>query len=122
MKTAVGRQLPHNEVIWKMYGRKICFPFLCNLGNGENVLCSSKAIVMKHIRKKQGQWPYLFTNSQITNLLTCDPESSLLSQINMQFQFIILTELKHAQRIQMAPCFWWCKFKKELSAYFRNLQ
>lgn len=52
MKTAVGRQLPHNEVIWKMYGSKICFPFLCNLGNGENVLCSSKAIVMKHIRKK----------------------------------------------------------------------
>lgn len=52
--------------------------YLCNLGNGENVLWSSKAVVMKHIHNEQGQQLYLFTNSQITNLLTCDPESSLL--------------------------------------------
>lgn len=45
--------------------------YLCNLGNGENVLCSSDTIVMKHIQNEQGQQLYLFTNSQITNLLTC---------------------------------------------------
>lgn len=29
--------------------------FVCNLGNGENVLCSFKATVMKHIHNEQGQ-------------------------------------------------------------------
>ena len=71
--------------------RSIFHFYLCNLGNGENVLCSSKAIVMKHIHNEQGQQPHLFTNRQITNLLTCDPESSLLSQINVEFLFVILT-------------------------------
>lgn len=65
--------------------------FVCNLGNGENVLCSFKAIVMKHIHNEQGQPLCLFTNSQIMNVLTCYPESSLLSQISVEFLFIILT-------------------------------
>lgn len=46
---------------------------------------------MKHIHNEQGQQLYLFTNSQIMNLLTCDPESSLQSQINKEFLFITLT-------------------------------
>lgn len=45
--------------------------YLSNLGNGENALCFSEAVVMKHIQNEEGQQPYLFTNSQITNLLTC---------------------------------------------------
>lgn len=69
--------------------------YLCNLGNGENVFLNvfsySKVIVMKHTHNEQGQQLYLFTNSQIMNLLTCDPESSLPSQINVEFLFIILT-------------------------------
>lgn len=86
--------------------------YLCNLGNGENVLCSSKAIVMKHIHNEQGQQLYLFTNSQIMNLLTCDPESSLLNLINVEFAYHPdIAKEPHVQRIQTAPSFQHCKFQ-----------
>lgn len=88
--------------------------YLRNLGNGENVLHSSKAIVMKHTHNEQGQQLYLFTNSQIMNLLTCDPESSLLSQINVEFLFIILTWLKNltSKEYKRLPVFNTVNFSK----------
>lgn len=59
------------QLFEKYMAERSALHYLCNLDNGENVLCFSEAIVMKHIQNKQGQQLYLFTNSQITNLLTC---------------------------------------------------
>lgn len=114
-KTALGLQL-WDKAVRNTWQKDLASIFICAI-QVMGKMCY--AIVMKHIHNEQGQQLYLFTNSQIMNLLTCDPESSLLSQIITEFPFIILTQLKNftSNEYKRLPVFHTVYF----SAYFPNL-